>query len=152
MARPSLPAELSGLHEMLRDALQEALGSRTQAEESMISARAGELARGKTRTYRGAIGGLAAALVALLSWAATQVQAYGDGRAEAAQAALRAEAKAEEARVYAEETRGLAEAAARQVDALDRKLDRLLSLAETEAEQQAAPARVVVPTGRKGGR
>ncbi|MBK8241668.1 MAG: hypothetical protein IPK74_39675, partial [Deltaproteobacteria bacterium] len=99
--------------------------------ESTIAARVGEGVRGRTRSYRGAIGTLGAALVGVLAWSWSQVQAYGDSREGAARAAVQAEQKAAEATARVEETHDLAEVNSTRIDVLEAKIDRLLVIAET---------------------
>lgn len=137
----SLPAELSGLHELLSEVLSEALGRRSQADESAVRDRATTIAKSQTRRYRGAIGGLSAALIALGTWTVAQVRSYGDARAAAAQAELVAEREAEDAALAAQSTRQLADATSARVDAIERKLDRLIALLE-EPEDDTPQRRV----------
>lgn len=139
--RPTTPAEESSVEAIVARVVGQILGERTAADESTITARVHDDLRGKTRRYRTAIGGLGAALVALASWSISQVEAYGQSRADAATSALKAESKAQEAARYLEETRHLAaearqvsEATSARVDQLDAKLDRLLRIAESEAK------------------
>ena len=106
--RPTTPAEESSVEAIVSRVVGQLLGERTASDESTIQARVHDETRTRTRRYRGAIGGLGAALVALASWSVSQVEAYGDSRAAAAQSALKAEAKAEEAAAYLEETRQIA--------------------------------------------
>lgn len=80
--------------------------------------------------YRGAIGALAAGLVAAITWGVTEVRAYGDGRESAARAAIAAEAKAAEAVRYAEDTRKVAEDAASHAGEIERKLDLVIAKLE----------------------
>lgn len=134
--RPSDPE----LESIIAHVVGQLLGQRTAAEESMIAASAGERARRATRGWRLASGGLGAALVALASWSWSQVQAYGDGRAAAARAAIVAESKAEEAAAYLEETRRIAEEAGKHaatveasVRGLEAKMDRVLDRLDAPA-------------------
>lgn len=133
-----LPAELSAVNELVRAAIEDVFASRHESEESIIAARVGETVRGKTRSYRGAIGTLGAALVGVLAWSWSQVQAYGDSRASAAKAAVAAEQKAEQASHKAQETRDLAETNSARITAIEAKLDRLIVIAET-VQQHTEP-------------
>lgn len=141
--RPSLPAELSGLHDLLSevfaDVLSEQMSRRTTTEEQLITARAGEVARGKTRTYRGAIGGLAAALIALGTWTISVVRSYGDSRAAAAVAEQDAALDAARAAASARDTRALVDSTVSRVDAIERKIDRLITLTEAQAQAHTQP-------------
>ncbi|MBK8720554.1 MAG: hypothetical protein IPN32_38475 [Deltaproteobacteria bacterium] len=126
-----LPAELSAVNELVRAAIEDVLTRHHESDESIIAARVGEGVRGRTRSYRGAIGTLGAALVGVLAWSWSQVQAYGDSREGAARAAVQAEQKAAEATARVEETHDLAEANSTRIDVLEAKIDRLLVIAET---------------------
>lgn len=138
--RPSLPAELSGLHELLSEVLAEQLSRRTTTEEQLITARSREVARSQTRSYRGAIGGLAAALLALGTWTVSVVRSYGDSRAAAAIAEQDAALDAARAAAAAKDTRALVDATVSRVDAIERKIDRLIVLTEEARTPTAPPA------------
>ncbi|MGL5912249.1 MAG: hypothetical protein ACRCZP_19750 [Phycicoccus sp.] len=132
------PSKLSPAEESLASAVAfhvgEILGSLTVEDPNKAASAK------RITNYRRLIGALGAALIGLASWSASQIEAYGQSRADAATSALKAEAKAEEAARYLEETRQLAatarevsEATSARVDQLDQKLDRLLRLAEADA-------------------
>lgn len=134
------PSRLSPAEESLASAVAfhvgEILGSLSSEEDPKKKAESAK----RITNYKRLIGALGAALIGLASWSASQIEAYGQSRADAATSALKAEAKAEEAARYLEETRQLAatarevsEATSARVDQLDQKLDRLLRLAEADA-------------------
>lgn len=141
VAEPPPAKQLSPAEESLASAVAfhvgEILGGLVDQEDPKKA----DATRKRITRYKGAIGALGAALIGIASWSASQIEAYGQSRADAATSALKAEAKAEEAARYLEETRKLAsearevsEATSARVDQLDRKLDRLLRLAEAEAK------------------
>jgi hypothetical protein len=139
-----------GLPAQIGKQLAELVGEAVHADESTIEARVDAGTRSQTRRLKITAGGLATALFGVVVWLASQVQSYGDSRAAAAAAALKAEAKAADAQRYMEETRGLAEAASasaaaasESVRSLKGKLDQLIELVRSETP--AAPPAIVPP-------
>lgn len=118
-SRQSLPAELSQLNEILREALSDVLSQRTASGESMIAARVKVDTQRATRNLKGIAGGLGAVLVAVASWAWGQVQSYGDARVAAAEA----EAKATAAHDRLETAESKSETNSRRLDTLEPKID-----------------------------
>jgi len=124
------PAEISTVQEIVQ-VLAAQIGDIVEAKLAATQpASSGDSVsmRRATRTgYRGAIGALAAGLVAAITWGVTEVRAYGDGRESAARSAIAAEAKAADAARFAEDTRKVAETAAARADVLEAKLDKVLA-------------------------
>lgn len=147
----ALAAELSGMHEMLRDALAEVLpgllSDRSQSAESLIAARVKVDTQQRTRKLSGAVGGLVALLMATGGWAISQVRSYGDSRV----AAVQAEAKADAAVVEAAETRATVDEHGARLGHLETKVDRALRILEGLEARPEAATEVVVPKpkGRK---
>lgn len=116
------PAALSAVREIVDDSIDKALSDRSTAAESALTLQVESTVRSKTKRYRGAVSGLAAALVAVAGWAVAEVRSYGDERV----AAYTAQVEARDAKAHAEETRQVADRATARLDELEPKVDEAL--------------------------